>query len=311
MPPITSDKVILLSALAALMIFVIYFEWKVLRRRSKEVRTSTLAKDEAFNSVLTTRSVIVSLQRQGTNTQAAQSLVDQAKLALQRGDYGECKDLCDKAKAALTGPKESGTPTKARTRTVARSVEEPEQDRDALLRMADEIVGSGGPSRNPDSYSGTTLRADPDGNYMSAKFEINKAKANITDASNGGRDVSAAEAFLADAEHAFEAGSYTKALSLAIKSRKSVVELAEEEAIRLRKEPVDEGDEGRSHEPPQEEASEESAGECRSCGAPLEENDLFCHKCGTRIELERECQGCGTVARIDDTFCRKCGSKID
>jgi hypothetical protein len=312
LPPITSDKLILLVALALLMIFVVYFELKILRRKSKEARRVSVIKDDAFNAVLTTRSVIVSLQRQGANTDKAQRLVDEAKMALQRGEYRACKDICDQAKTELTNPGRSEmTSKKTRALKAAAPDEEAEPERDAFVRMADDIVASGDSRRTDEQYAGTRLRSDPDGNYLSAKFEINKASANIKDASDRGDDASVARSLLADAEKAFAAGSYTKALSLAIKSRKSVNEIAEEEAIKLRTDAGSEDGEEHDAETSAAETSEEPTLECRSCGSVLDEDDAFCHKCGTRVEFERECAGCGTTAKMEDTFCRKCGSKLD
>ncbi len=311
LPPLTSDKLILIGALAALMLFVVYFELKILRSKSKEVRRATFVKDEAFNAVLTTRSVIVSLQRQGVNTDKAQRLIDEAKLALERGDYRSCKDICDRAKTELTNPGKTEAPKKTRALRASATAEESDPERDALVRMADEIVASGDSGKTSDLYTGTKLQSDPDGNYLSAKFEINKAKANIQDAYDRGENTSVAQSHLTDAQKAFAAGSYTKALSLAIKSRKSVNEVADGEAIKLKKSPESNDGEERYAETPAEETSEEPASECHSCGAILDEDDTFCHKCGTRVEFERECAGCGATAKAEDTFCRKCGSKID
>ena len=306
-----AEKYILIVALAVLMLFVVYFELKVLRRKSKESRRAALVKDEAFNAVLTTRSVIVALQRQGTNTDKAQRLVDEAKRALQREEYRTCKDICDQAKTELTNPGKSDALKKTRALKTAASTEEAEPEKDALVRMADEIIATSDSRRTSELYAGTRLQSDHDGNYLSAKFEINTAKVNIQNACDRGEDASIAQKLLADAEKAFAAGSYTKALSLAIKSRKSVNEVAEDEAIKLKKDPESEDEGGQDAETPAEETSEESAGECESCGAALDEDDAFCHKCGTRVEFERECAGCGTTAKAEDTFCRKCGSKVD
>jgi RNA polymerase subunit RPABC4/transcription elongation factor Spt4 len=306
-----NEKFILIVVLAVLMLFVVYFELKILRRKSKEAKSVAFVKDEAFNAVLTTRSVIVALQRQGTNTDKAQRLVDEAKRALQRGEYRTCKDICDQAKTELTNPGKSETPKKTRALKTAISAEEDEPERDALVRMADDILKSDDSRKTSELYTGTKLQSGPDGNYLSAKFEISTAKVNIKDASGRGDDTFVARSLLADAEKAFAAGSFTKALSLAIKSRKSVNEVAEEEAIKLKRNPESEDEEEQSVETPAEEPSEEPALECSSCGAVLDEDDTFCHKCGTRVEFERECAGCGTIAKAEDTFCRKCGSKID
>jgi len=311
LPPITSDKLILIVALAVVMLFVVYFELRILRRKSKEARSAGLVKDEAFNAVLTTRSVIVALQRQGTSTDKAERLVDQAKMALQRGEYGTCKDYCDEAKKELTNPGKSEAPKKTRALKIALPDEEAEPERDALVRMADEIVSSDDSRRTSELYAGTKLQSDKDDNYLSAKFEMNKAKANIQDARSRGQDISVAKNLLTDAEKAFATGNYTKALSLSIKSRKSVNEIAEDEAIKLKADPGIEDGEVMGEEAPAEDAPEEPAAACGSCGAALDADDAFCHKCGTRVEFDRECTGCGTIAKAQDTFCRKCGSKLD
>jgi ribosomal protein L40E len=142
---------------------------------------------------------------------------------------------------------------------------------------------------------------------MSAKFEINTAKSDIRKAIESGLDTSEAQDLITEAEAAMVVGSYTKALSLAVKARKAVSAEAEAETIPLRAgdEPEEPG-----AEPTAEEMSASPAWECGHCGAPLEAYDTFCHKCGARVERERVCDSCGTKGRSEDTFCRKCGSKL-
>ncbi len=53
--------------------------------------------------------------------------------------------------------------------------------------------------------------------------------------------------------------------------------------------------------PPEEER-------CPQCGAPLGARDVFCGKCGTRIEYV--CPQCGTVLEPEDVFCGKCGARL-
>ncbi len=298
-----TEKVILIAILAGVMIFVIYFEWTIMRSRGRESRKVALEKDEAFNAVLTTRSVVIALQRQGTDTSKAQKLVDEAKFALQRGEYQRCKDLCDLAKSSLTKPGTTPAPKPSAVR-VAPTGGPAIQD-DSLLSVANEINASANRPYVDDKYTGTKLRTDDDGNYMSAKFEINTATASIKAASGRDEEVVVARGLLADAQKAFKAGSYTKALSLAVKARKSINAVPGEEAIKLRT--SSKAEEEPEPVPPEEEVEER----CESCGAPLEENDMFCHKCGAKVAYEKECAGCGATAKPEDVFCRKCGSKLD
>ncbi len=301
--PLDVGKVILIAVLAAVMIFVVYFEWNIMRSRGKQARKEALEKDEAFNTVLTTRSVIIALQRQGADTSKAQKLVDEAKLALQGGQYQRCKDLCELAKNSLTRPASAPAPKPSAVKTVPIGGQAGEED--SLLSVANEI-NTADRSKAADKYAGTKLRSDDDGNYMSAKFEINTATTSVKAADNKGDDVTAARGLLAEAEEAFAAGRYTKALSLAVKARKCVNAVTCDEAIKLRS--SSRVKEEPAPAPPDESNAEET---CESCGAPLEEDDMFCHKCGTKVAYEKECAGCGTTAKPEDVFCRKCGSKLD
>ncbi len=306
MPPIDTTKLLILVVLGVGMLFVVYSELKILRRKSRERSRASLAKDEAFNTVLTTRSVIVSMQRQGAKTEKAQMLVDQAKQALDMGDSDRAKDLCDMARRELTGPPRQEAPEEPNARRSV--VGEGRADENSLLKVADEIVSSGSARRIADEYRGSKLPVGEDGNYLSAKFEMSTARTSIRNTGERGGDTSTASRLLADAEEAFAAGNYTKALSLALKSRRSVNRVAEEEAIKLKREPEEEREP--REEPPSLEEPAERAGACASCGAEMGADDVFCHRCGRKTETERECASCGTVAKAGDVFCRKCGSKV-
>lgn len=295
-----NEKYILIAILAAIMLFVIFFEMRYMRGKAKVVRHVVQKKDEAYNAVLTTRSVINVMQRQGAETRAAQTMVGAAKQAMERGDYDRCMDLCEKARDEMTSP----------SRKVAEPAEGHEDDaveKERFEKVAESILAAKSRTSKTDSYKGTKLTVDSDGNFMSAKFEINTAKSDIRKAVESGLNTSEAQDLMTDAEAAFVVGSYTKALSLAVKARKAVSAEVEGETIPLRtREEPEEPD----AEPTAEEMSVRSTWECGHCSAPLEADDTFCHKCGARVERERVCGSCGTKGRSEDTFCRKCGSKI-
>jgi len=298
---LTSDeKYILVAILAAIMLFVIFFEMRYMRSKAKVVRHAAQKKDEAYNAVLTTRSVINVMQRQGAETRTAQTMVGVARQAMERGDYDRCMDLCEKARDELTSP----------SRKISEAAEGNEDDaveKERLEKVAESILAAKNRPSKTESYKGTKLTVDSDGNFMSAKFEINTAKSDIRKAVESGLNTSEAQNLMTEAEAAFVVGSYTKALSLAVKARKAVSAEAESETIRLRA--GDEPDEPDA-EPTVEEMSTRSTWDCGHCGAPLEADDTFCHKCGARVERERVCSSCGAKGRSEDTFCRKCGSKI-
>lgn len=47
---------------------------------------------------------------------------------------------------------------------------------------------------------------------------------------------------------------------------------------------------------------------CNKCGNEIKQDDLFCTKCGNRIELV--CRKCGNKYGADDKFCEVCGEKL-
>ena len=296
----SNEKYILVAILAALMLFVVFFEMRYMRGKAKVVRHAAQKKDEAYNAVLTTRSVINVMQRQGVETRSAQNLVGAARQAMDRGDYDRCMDLCVEARDELTTP----------TRKTAGFAEEPEDGsvaKERFEKVAESILSSENKPSGADSYKGAKLSLETDGNYMSARFEMNTAKADIRKAVERGLNTSEAQDLMTESEAAFVVGSYTKALSLAVKARKAVSVEAEQETIRLKsgKEP-----EEPEAEPTAEESSIRPTLECAQCGADLEADNLFCHRCGAKVHRERKCGECGTKARSEDLFCRKCGSKV-
>lgn len=293
------EKLILIAVLAAAMIFVVLFEMRVMRNRSKEVRRASQRKDEAYNAILTTRSVMGVMRRQGGDVGAAERLVSAAKKAMERGDYDKCTDLCDQAREELTNP------TARKQELFPPAVDDAEKDR--LERVAENILSTRA-APSSDSYKGTKLSTDQDGSYLSAKFEMNTAREDIRKASEGGMDVSQAQDVMTDAEAAFATGNYARALSLSVKARKSVSAEAASETIRLKtaREPV----ESRAEEGA-DETSDEPGLACGKCDAPLDSNDTFCPKCGTKVLRERVCVSCGSKPKPSDMFCRKCGARVD
>ncbi len=299
MPLGSTEKLVLVAILAAIMLFVVFFEFRIIRSKNKEVRRASQRKDEAYNAILTTRSVINVMQRQGHDVSAANRILDSAKLAMQRGQYESCMELCQKARDELMMPGKA-----AREQAATAAVEEETADGEHLEEVAAGIV-SAERIREAETYAGTKLTPEKDGSYFSAKFEINAAKADIGKAVDTGADTNLAQNFLTDAESAFVAGNYQKSLSSALKARKAINVRASEDTIRLeRREDMKAAKQEPS--PP----AETDVWECESCGAEVDSEDAFCHKCGAKVEKDRTCSVCGMKPRPDDTFCRKCGAKV-
>lgn len=52
---------------------------------------------------------------------------------------------------------------------------------------------------------------------------------------------------------------------------------------------------------------------CRCCGKALEDGQLFCMNCGTKVEgpIRLLCAGCGAELEEDQKFCTICGRPVD
>ena len=60
---------------------------------------------------------------------------------------------------------------------------------------------------------------------------------------------------------------------------------------------------------------------CSACGAPLEEDAMFCTNCGTKVSEEvrveeeepvkKVCKNCGAELEDGNHFCMNCGTPIE
>jgi len=296
-----SERLILISVLGLLMTFIVYFELKVMRRKSAEVRAASVKKDEAFNAVLTTRSVLNTVRDRGGKVGGAPALLDKAKYEMNRGFYDSCMEYCEKARSELMMP--SKGPAQPASQSDAEA-------KNRLEAVAESIVSARIVRTEPDSYSGTKLDSPGEGNYLGAKFEITAARGEIGRAASSGRDTALADGFMVEAETAFTAGKYDKALSMAVKARRSLGASSGGDSILLSHVEEELMPEAEVYDVKDEAASVPPGRLCSECGAVLEKDDKFCPICGAKVRV-KACPSCGAKPRPDDKFCRKCGSEIE
>ncbi len=279
------DKLILTAILVTLMALVVIYELKVMRGKAKEVRRANLRKDEAHNAVHTMTSVVDVVARQGGDVGKARSMVKKAREAYSQRDYSQAMSLCETAKLELERCRREKEPAGE------------DAPSDALELLATEIVSSDRSPSQSDTYKGTKLPGDEGSGYMAAKFELTTAKDELDQAAEGGKDTDDAEKALSKAEEEFERGNYARALSMAVKARKSLREAIDSDAIPLSPSGVREETEG-------------VALRCTSCSSMVLPDDDFCGQCGAPAAKEIRCPDCGREVAQKDKFCRKCGTKV-
>ena len=299
------EKLILSVVLIVVMILVVYYELRVMRGKAKTVRAVNLRKDEAHNAILTTRSVIDVVERDGTDVGSARVVFNRARDAMARGDFDGATELCESARIELMKCRQ---PSEVRARKQA----PPAASVDDLEKLAEEIVKSDRRPSTADSYKGTKLPVNEDSGYMSAKFEITAAKGDMGSAAERGKDVSKAKPLLKMADSEFEAGNYPRALSLAVKARKELGNAVADDTIPLMKRksaPL--AGECVEDVTTMSEAQERAAVlKCESCSSMVLPDDVFCGHCGASVIEERVCPECGRRSDPKDKFCRKCGASL-
>jgi predicted RNA-binding Zn-ribbon protein involved in translation (DUF1610 family) len=128
---------------------------------------------------------------------------------------------------------------------------------------------------------------------MQSKFTISLAEDAIRAASKKGKDISEAQEILELSTEAFEIRDYSAALKLALRSKKCAEGIEEEGGI-IELSICD----------------EPGKYECPNCGENIKTNDIFCRKCGAKIEMKSSCPDCGESIDVHDIFCGKCGAKL-
>jgi len=257
-----------------IIVIVIYIEFRYLRRKRVAVSKEGLIGDQAYNAIITVKAIAATLERGGVRSDEADNLIRMAEEARAKGDGRTVIQLTESAKGVLMTEKQ-------RHRQMGDLAKLPEKAPESKGLLADE--------QTTKERIGKELPK----NYAQAKFMLGSVDVAIEEAKRDGRSVGEAVSLRALAQKAFEQKDYDGALKRAVAARKA----AEEIVIEIK--PTD-----RVTAPPIVPMPRIRV--CKSCGAELRPEDVFCRKCGVKVEM-LVCPSCGTIPREGDTFCRKCG----
>lgn len=267
--------------------------------------------DEAYNSVMSTKSIASIMKRNGEDVTSAEITIERAEMALEAGNFSRAKNLADEARDKLDSVREEGviyssTPASSSTKRAYTleslpDISPAEEDLDEKTRELEEQK--------------ERLERLPD-NYMESQFEIEVARDMVKKEGD-----EQARRLLDIAEKKFQEGDYTTALSYSIKCKKSIDEdraglLAGQTIGKKKKETiVEETPESgtlRKETVIKEERLDKTRGGyyCQECGNPVSREDKFCNKCGAKVEIVETCPQCGVEIDPDDNFCSLCGYEV-
>lgn len=270
---VTIGVVLLIAALGV----ATFLETRYLRKKMKNRRVRTAKRDDevqdnAHNAIITTKAIMSSLQRQGIRSEEADAWLQEAQTANARHNYRVAMDLTSKAKARLLALKAA----QASKGDLAKL------DRLSAAGSSDEVTTK------------EMLAKEIPPNMLQSKFSIEVAGTAVEQGRMSGRDVSQATELLEAAKTRFDAKDYAAAFTIARQSKRA----AAGEHIDLS-----------APASPSSVIPALGGRPCPSCGAALEDDDVFCRKCGKRI-APAACSSCGASLLSDDVFCPKCGTPV-
>ncbi len=243
-----------------------------------------IQQDDAYNSIMTTKAVAEALKSRGRVSKEANLLIIEAEAAFQRGNHLYALESINKAKDLLKNAREEKADpvapivTKVGTKGVEKKCEVPFQEARKLPK-----------------------------NYLESKFMICSVR-DILEQSGAKDRNAAAEESLRQADEMFQKEDYTEALKLALRAKRALDGGAESIGP-IENKPVT-TDAQVERLPPQPRSLREPSRSCMRCGTSLTEEDVYCRKCGLKVDRSPKCSGCGEKLAEDDIFCRKCGNQV-
>lgn len=270
MVELDSDQIFLIVLLIVLAA-VVYFELHFMRSRNKEYMGMIMDKDDAYNTIATTRAIATTLKQKGRDTKEAELVIIQAEQAYKRGNFLSSRESAKKARDILIAAPmiEMPAPTAQKKEDTVQPVSEEDH------KLVHEVK-----------------KMEP--NMMESRFIINACRDRLQAEESLGKDLSQAKEHLARAESYFEEKKFGDALREGMKVRRMLSESAEaQDTI--------------TEVPLLKVARPENR--CVKCAASIALDDLFCRKCGNPVEVKRICAYCQAELSTDDVFCPKCGRR--
>src|SRR3990170_3124221 len=266
-----ADPFTIAMILMVVAILVIAFlEMKYVRKsmRARRVRAAKRVDempDQAHNALITTKAIASTLERGGIQSEEILSLLREAQMAYDRRNYRVVLDLTSQAKDRMLALKA----------------------RQSAKGDLGKLEGIAAPEGTEETTTKELLQKEFPPNFAQARFTIEIARFAVDRAKADGRDLAEADRLLAQAQSRFDARDYTGALSVARQAQRVA------EGVAPSRTPAPQ-----VAAPP---AGTTTAATlvCVSCGTALRPDDVFCRKCGTKVESPT-CSTCGASLLPDD-----------
>jgi ribosomal protein L40E len=279
---LAESDLIMLAVLGIIMGIVIFLELRYFRSKRKSRLDVKILQDDAYNSIQTTKAVAEALKTRGRVSKEANLLIIEAEAAFQRGNHLYALESINKAKDLLKNVK---------------------QDADPVAAIVSKVVTKGGEEKCEVPFQ--EARKMPK-NYLESKFMICSVR-NILAQSGSKEKNAVAEENLRQADERFQKEDYTEALKLALRAKRALDGGADSIGP-MESKPIA-ADAQVERLPPQPKSLRGPSKSCVRCGASLTEGDVYCRKCGLKVDRSPKCSRCGEKLAEDDIFCRKCGNQ--
>jgi ribosomal protein L40E len=275
---------IILAVLGVILAIVIFLELRYFRSKRKTRVENKILLDDAYNAIMTTKAVAEALKSRRKVSKEANLLIIEAEAAFQRGNHLYALESINKAKDLLKNAKEEAT--------------------DPVASIANKVAGKGVEEKCEVPFQ--EARKLPK-NYLESKFMICSVR-DILEQSGAKQKNAAAEENLRQAEESFQKEEYTEALKLALRAKRAL-DGGSDSIGPIESKPIATNPQT-ERLPPQPKSLREPSKNCVRCGASLTDDDVYCRKCGLKVDRSPKCSVCGEKLADEDIFCRKCGNQV-
>ena len=259
--------------------------------------------DRSYNLLRIARSEAEVLARQGVDVQAAQEILAEADASLRRRDFDAALSAARRAHELLVRLRERPSVPNRAASTSRSMTSSPDRRDPAATPNAPFADASPGPTA---SGGGDPAPPAPRlaKNRAESHFQIRLLREEIArgapEASPAGA-VAEAQRGADEAQRDYDAGEYTEALKVALRSRRKLgapIESLPAPTTRIAPTPA-----------AVPATSPSGTAPCATCGRPLKSSDRFCRACGAS-RSPTTCPSCSTPLEPGDQYCAGCGASV-